>query len=40
MEKITTTMPLKIATAPSGTNPSWAVRLLKLSPWSGHRPST
>jgi hypothetical protein len=40
IEKITTTMPPKIATAPSGANPPWAVRLVKLSPLSGHRPST
>ena len=40
IEKITTTIPLKIATAPLGANPPCAVRLLKLGPLSGHRPST
>ena len=39
MEKITTTMPEKIAPTPCGKNPPCAVRLLKSIALSGHSPA-
>src|SRR3954468_10048507 len=40
MENTTTTMLEKIAPTPRGRKPPWLVRLLKSTPWLGHRPRT